>query len=137
MFSVPMARLPRTTAHSVLSSVLEVSCWSKYSNLQTQVFLEENSYGRENLSLKENNLNPAMYEDGNLKRKMKTERKSRITLPSQPFHTVYSYTTFTWCRKIPHCFFLKSYCHSTDIQDVAFRITGRSQILVKGNEFAV
>lgn len=35
LFSVPMARLPRTTAHSVLSSVLELSCWSKYSNLGT------------------------------------------------------------------------------------------------------
>ena len=33
LFSVPMARLPSTTAHSVLSSELDESCWSRYSNL--------------------------------------------------------------------------------------------------------
>lgn len=34
LFSVPMARLPRTTEHSVRNSRLEVFCWSRYSNLQ-------------------------------------------------------------------------------------------------------
>lgn len=34
LFSVPMARLPSTTEHSVRSSKLDELCWSKYSNLQ-------------------------------------------------------------------------------------------------------
>lgn len=33
LFSVPIARLPSTTEHSVRSSRLEELCWSRYSNL--------------------------------------------------------------------------------------------------------
>ena len=36
LFSVPMARLPSTTAHSVRSSELDEPCWSRYSNLDTR-----------------------------------------------------------------------------------------------------
>lgn len=74
-------------------------------------------------------------EDGNLNRKMKTEQKSRVTI----------HNLFTLCvptqlllgvEKYP-LLFLKKVNHNTDIQDGAFRITERSQITVKGNEFAV
>lgn len=34
LFSVPMARLPNTTAHSVLSSILDELCCSRYNNLE-------------------------------------------------------------------------------------------------------
>lgn len=34
LFSVPMARLPSTTAHSVRSSRLDELCWSRYNNLE-------------------------------------------------------------------------------------------------------
>lgn len=46
LFSVPMARLPSTTAHSVLSSRLEVRCWSRYSNLERHTQKKQNiQYG--------------------------------------------------------------------------------------------